>query len=157
MTNVQSPLFSEFNQPKLVDAVEGLPIESEKVLVDEQLVAGGLVPVRAWMRTKPSANALRQAKKRENVETVQGKKQLNLVVPGDDASREALKAAAAALSDGRLSPEDLRVVSGLAASLFNEKEVVAEEPARLDNVRRIGLRVLSLRGWRRALVMWLIS
>jgi hypothetical protein len=152
-SEAQAPLF------KFIDEVDGPPIEIENVLTDENLNAGGLVPVSAWMRTKSSANALRQAKKKEKAETLEGKKQLNLIAPVDEASRDALKVAAAALSDGRLSPDALRVLSGLGPSLFNEKAVneVQEKLLIDDQVRVIGLKVMALRGWRRVFAMWLIS
>lgn len=130
---------------RMVDVVDGPPIEAEKVLSDDQLGDGGLIPVRAWMRTKPSANALRQARKKEKAEIEAGKRQLNVVAPADALSREALRAVAVALSDGRISAHDLSIVTAQQVT-----------PLVGDEARMLGLRVLDLRGWRRSLVLWFL-
>lgn len=132
---------------RIVDVVDGPPIEADKVLNDEQLGEGGLVLVRAWMRTKPSANALRQARKKEKAETEGGRRQLNVVAPADAGSRDALRAVAVALSDGRLSADGLRALVHFEAAA----------PASVNPAHELGDKVLALTGWRRAVVFWLLS
>ena len=73
--------------------------DEEKCLDDGQLEAGGMRPVRAWVRTRASSNALRQRRKRERDEQ-EGQRQVNLVADQDDHDR--LKSLAAASRDGNL-------------------------------------------------------
>ena len=92
------------------DIANGL-IDAAKVLDDDELAAGGVVPVRAYMRTRTSRNALRQRKAKAKAE--QGadgrvpRKQINLVAPADDASRDALKKLVSEMVEGHVLASDL--------------------------------------------------
>lgn len=137
---------------RIVDVVDGPPIDADSVLSDEQLGAGGLLPVRAWMRTKPSANALRQHRKREKAEDA-GLRQLNVVLPADEPTREAVKALAERLTGGSLSLDDVRALVQVGAAPGAALGAV-QAPSEAS---RVGERVLALTGWRRAVVLWLLS
>jgi hypothetical protein len=83
-------------------------MDAERALSDEELAAGGVVPVKAYMRTKASKNALRQKKaKAKALNSDTPRKQLNLMAPADDAARAALKAVAEKMSDGQITAADI--------------------------------------------------
>lgn len=77
------------------------PIEVSAVLTDGDLSRGGLASVRAWVRTKPGANAQRQARKRER-QQAQGLAQITVVAPAE--AKPALHAVAKALAAEALAP-----------------------------------------------------
>jgi hypothetical protein len=75
--------------------------ESNKVvgpLTDEELKVGGLGPMRVFVRTDPTKEALRKKRQRKK-QQAEGKRQINIVVPDDDRSRTTIRAAAAAIED----------------------------------------------------------
>jgi hypothetical protein len=75
---VMGPLFEHVEDAWAAqDHLKLEDIDPETVLDDNHLVAGGLRPLRAWVRTKKSNNALRQQKKRETAEA-DGKKQISI-------------------------------------------------------------------------------
>lgn len=76
-------------------------------LTDEQLETGGLVAVTAWVRSKASANALRQARKKKK-QAEEGRAQVNVVVP--EECKEPLKELAAALASGQITADDVRAM-----------------------------------------------
>lgn len=80
--------------------------DEEKCLDDGQLEAGGMRPVRAWVRTRASANALRQRRKRERDEQV-GVRQCN--VQAAEEHHQVLRDLATASRDGDLV-EALRLI-----------------------------------------------
>lgn len=67
-------------------------------LTDEELQAGGMDRVVAFIRTKRSKEALRQEKHRKKLKGG-GKRQINLNVPDDDRSRATMRGAAIAIED----------------------------------------------------------
>ncbi len=67
-------------------------------LTDDELQAGGMDRVVAFIRTKRSKDALRKEKQR-NKQEGSGKRQINLVVPDDDRSRASMRGAAIAIED----------------------------------------------------------
>lgn len=69
----QRPLFEMVEDAEADQAVA----DEKRVLGDEELHAGGLRPVRSWVRTKASRNALRQRRMRER-EEAQGIKQVTV-------------------------------------------------------------------------------
>lgn len=83
-------------QPKkyIEDTESGLQ-NADDVLTDEELTAGGLVPVTTFARTKASKNALRVKKSKARKAAGEGGrvpvKQLNLQAPASDDGRAALK------------------------------------------------------------------
>jgi hypothetical protein len=99
------------NIPDHVEDVPNGMIDTTKVLTDDELAAGGVVPVQAFMRTRASKNAIRKRKQAQRAEKgADGRaprKQLNIVAPADPAARDALKRVAERLVDGDLSPSDL--------------------------------------------------
>lgn len=110
------------------DAVADL----DAVLSDEALADGGLVPLRAYVRTKASANALRSRKARERAEKGESgppRKPLSIQAPPTDEARQALKDAAKAMVDGRLDP------AALTASIEGRGD---------RRVRQLGQRVAAL-------------
>jgi hypothetical protein len=102
-TNTQSS-----NIPDHLEEISNRPMDAERALSDEELAAGGVVPVKAYMRTKASKNALRQKKaKAKALNSDTPRKQLNLMAPADDAARAALKAVAEKMSDGQITAADI--------------------------------------------------
>ena len=93
------------------DHVEDVPngmLDTSKILTDDELAAGGVVPVQAYMRTRASKNAVRKRRaKAKALEDKTPRKQLNVMAPADAAARDALKRVAERLVDGDLSPSDL--------------------------------------------------
>lgn len=91
-----------------IEEVPNRPMDAERALSDDELAAGGVVPVKAYMRTKASKNALRQKKaKAKALNSDTPRKQLNLMAPADDAARAALKAVAEKMSDGQITAADI--------------------------------------------------
>ena len=85
-------------------------VDPDHALTDEQLELGGLTPVRSFVRTKASKNALRVRKakeKREAGETGPARKQLNLQAPPEPEARETLKEISAALLKQQITIDDL--------------------------------------------------
>lgn len=114
----------------LEDARKGQPIDAEQALSDEALEAGGLAPVKAWVRTRQSANAVRTQRHKEKLAAA-GVRQLNLQAP--EALHEALKEMAQAAREGR----DWRA------------------PALSDEARRV-VEVMERGGVRARLIRWLV-
>jgi hypothetical protein len=67
-------------------------------LTDEELRAGGMDRVVAFIRTERSKEALRQESHRKK-KAAQGKRQINLTVPDDDRSRATMRSAAIVIED----------------------------------------------------------
>jgi len=138
--------------PPTISSVDGPPVAESDVLSDEKLFQGGLVPVRAFMRSNGSANALRQARKREE-KAKDGLRQLNIVVPDDEASRSAVKAVAAAMCERRVSASQVLSFGVMGAPEPPAPvELSQDEQEALD----LGRRAMRLRGVRGLLVRrWL--
>lgn len=103
-------------QIDILDYIEGVEERAPKVvdpdqsISDDALERGGLVPVRAFVRSKASKNAERvrkAAERREKGENGTPRKQINLQAPVSDEARAALKAVNSALLDGKIEPDDL--------------------------------------------------
>lgn len=86
---------------RLEDATADQSVADEaRVLDDEQLEAGGMRPIRSWVRTRASSNALRQRRKRQRDEQG-GVKQVNVTARAED--HETFRALAeASRQDGDL-------------------------------------------------------
>lgn len=67
-------------------------------LTDDELQAGGMDRVVAFIRTKRSKEALRKEKQRKKQED-KGTRQINLDVPNNDRSRATMRGAAIAIKD----------------------------------------------------------
>lgn len=105
----------------------GGPQDPEKVLTDEQLQEGGLVPVKAFMRTKQSRNALRVKAKREKAQEERGVSQVNVQAP--EEAQEPIRAIAKETRDGKSVAEAVQAVTGeaLAADDLCRRVHAAEE------------------------------
>jgi len=128
-------------EPKQAETIEDFeamsPSEVDEALVldDDALVQSGMVPIKAWARSKASANALRQRRKRER-QAEGGAKQVAVLAPADEASREALKAVGAAMRDGALEAALVSQMAGtepaFAQKLFALDPKVVELVAGCD-------------------------
>jgi len=108
-------------QIELIDYIEDAEahgpsvVDPAKCLTNDQLESGGLVAVKAFVRTKSTRNAIsvqKSAEKRARGETGEPRRQLNLQAPVDDISREALKRVNTALLEHKITIEDLDALSG---------------------------------------------
>lgn len=101
------------------------------LLTDDELQAGGMDRVVAFIRTKRSKEALRKEKHR-NKQEANGKRQINLFVPDNDRSRATMRGAATAIDDEvthralelLLANEDLRPLIVGAAAQPEIREIV---------------------------------
>lgn len=137
-------------QTEYIDDLPEGPADPEKVLSDEELIDGGLVPVAAYVRTRASKNALRVQRAKARAEAGEdgpARKQLNISAPPDDPSREALKAAANALLHGSITAEALtEFVTGRAKT---SDTVTSPMALRADAM-------IQQSGWRSALLKALL-
>ena len=100
-------------------------------LTDDELQAGGMDRVVAFVRTKRSKEALRKEKQRKKQER-SGTRQINLDVPNNDRSRATMRGAAIAIKDEvshqaielLLANEDLRPLIVDAAARPEIREIV---------------------------------
>lgn len=80
--------------PKCLDTPEtDRPIDVEAALTDAELEAGGLEPIRGWVRRPSTKNALRVRRHKEK-RASDGVRQVNLMAP--EGAHGALRALAAA-------------------------------------------------------------
>lgn len=117
------------------------------VLTDDQLEAGGLRQVRAFVRTKASRNALRVQKHREKA-AAEGLGQVNVVAP--EAARKALKTIAKRTSGGE--PLEAVLRDCLASVMTEESPVMgatitATAPLEVDAMVVAAAHAPGLRGW----------
>ena len=96
--------------PDHMEDLQEQPIDPDRVISDEELRAGGLAPVKAYVRTRAGKSAERQQRYRQNKEA-QGLKQTNVQVP--EKHQETIREIARKLRDG----ED----TGTATSDFDRK------------------------------------
>jgi hypothetical protein len=85
-------------------------VDPDHALTDQQLELSGLTPVRSFVRTKASKNALRVRKAKEKAEAGEAgpaRKQLNLQAPPESAAREMLKDVSTALLNQQITTDDL--------------------------------------------------
>lgn len=129
-----------------IENAQSADVDLNEVLSDEALAEGGLVPLRAYVRTKASANALRSRKARERAakgENGPPRKPFSVQAPPTDEARQALKAAAKAMVDGRLDPATLTAsVDGLKDRRVQQ---LGQRAAALLDAG--GLRAWLLRRW----------
>lgn len=117
------------------------------VLTDDQLEAGGLRQVRAFVRTRASRNALRVQKHREKA-AAEGLGQVNVVAP--EAARKALKTIAKRTSGGE--PLEAVLRDCLASVMTEESPVMgatitATAPLEVDAMVVAAAHAPGLRGW----------
>ena len=126
--------------PDHVEDIEDAPIDVDAVLSDEALIEGGLVPIKAYARTRSSKAALRAKRHRERAAEGHGdvppRRQLNVMVPPDEDARNAVKQVAEALLEGRMKPADARRLGDNASRLGGVVQAILD---------RGGLRAMALR------------
>lgn len=139
----------------LEDATGRSVIDADKVLTEDDLLAGGLAPVRAYVRTRAGKAATRQQRHREKLEN-EGVRQVNIVAPAE--AHPVIRALAERLRQG----EDLQAV---LADLARDGSTVAPEakpeprpkprpaPTPADPVAE----VIERGGWRAWLLRWLLG
>jgi len=138
----------------LEDATGRSVIDADKVLTEDDLLAGGLAPVRAYVRTRAGKAATRQQRHREKLEN-EGVKQVNIVAPAE--AHPVIKALAERLRQG----EDLQTVlrdlakgGAPAAPAPGAKPRPKPKPATTaDPVAE----VIERGGWRAWLLRWLLG
>ena len=138
----------------LEDATGRSVIDADKVLTEDDLLAGGLAPVRAYVRTRAGKAATRQQRHREKLEK-EGVKQVNIVAPAE--AHPVIKALAERLRQG----EDLQTVlrdlakgGAPAAPAPGAKPRPKPKPATTaDPVAE----VIERGGWRAWLLRWLLG
>ena len=125
-----------------VEDIGNEPIDVEAVLSDEALIEGGLVPIKAFARTRSSKAALRAKRHRERAEAGEGerrpKKQLNVMAPPDPDARDAVKLMVEALVEGRIKAADVRSLDGDAFRLGKAVQGVLDR----GGIRAVALRAL---------------
>jgi hypothetical protein len=125
VAEVPAPEEARAERPDMAEYIEDIDdvgagkVPMSAVLDDSDLMRGGIVPVKAYMRTKASANALRQQRKRER-QAENGARQLAVLAPADDASRNALKAVGVAMRERGLAADTVSLV-GNAEPEFVQK------------------------------------
>lgn len=136
----------------LEDATGRSVIDADKVLTEDDLLAGGLTPVRAFVRTRAGKAATRQQKHREKLESV-GIRQVNIQAPAE--AHPVIKALAERLREG----EDLQAVlrdlakNGTPAAPTAPAPSAKPKPAAVDPVAE----VIGRGGWRAWLLRWLLG
>lgn len=133
------------------DATGRAVIDAERVLSEDDLLAGGLTPVRAYVRTRAGKAASRQQRHRKKLESG-GAKQVNIVAPVE--AHPVLKVLAERLREG----EDLQAVlrdlaktgaqTSAAAPRNKPKPTVEADPVN---------QVIERGGWRAWLLRWLLG
>jgi hypothetical protein len=127
-------------QIELIDYIEdaekaGPPL-LDRTFSDEELDRGGLVPVKAFVRSKTSKNAERvrkAAERREKGENGPARKQINLQAPVDDDARKLLQEINSSLLDGSATPDVIRRAMSNDNTDWKQRALTAERE--LDELR----------------------
>lgn len=132
------------------DVADG-PIDADAVLTDDDLRIGGLVPIRTFIRSRASANALRVQKAKAKAQTGEdgvARRQLNLVAPIEADARDVLKAVSQAMLDKRLT------VDRLQAALDDRPATPTVDPVEeADRLTGRNVRAILDRGGLRAIIL----
>jgi len=135
--------------PDHLESVPERPIDPDRVLSDDELQAGGLQPVKAYVRTKAGKSAERQKRYREKKEA-EGFKQTNVQVP--EEHQETIRELARKLREGEpleggatLKPEG------------EPKAPISPEAESLTEADRRVLEVAKGKGFRSRLVRLLVG
>jgi hypothetical protein len=83
--------------PEHLEDVNERPIDADRALSDDELQAGGLQPVKAYVRTKAGKSAERQKRYRDKQKS-EGFKQLNVQVP--EQHQETIREIARKMREG---------------------------------------------------------
>ena len=111
-------------------------VDPDQALTDEQLEAGGLAPVRAFVRTRAGKAALRAAKHKEKL-AASGVKQVNVMAP--ESASEPIKEIATRTKAGEPVAQVLADLAGTAPSLPDLDKRV------LDRLHQGGIRATLIR------------
>lgn len=111
--------------------------DESRCLDDDQLERGGMRPIRAWVRTHASSNALRQRRKRERDQAT-GIVQCN--VPARQEHHEVLRGLAAASRDGDLIEALRAILADLDPGSLPESDLAPADRRVLVAARSPGLR-----------------
>ena len=125
--------------------VDAVGSRDSAILDDDQLCAGGLMPVRTWVRTKQSTSAMRAKQSREKAEKGEGgavRKQISLLAPPEEEARAALREAGKRMIIGEISADALRSLGNRSATAHLMVENKATDIGRraLDLIEIGGLR-----------------
>ena len=101
-------------------ALDGEPIAANDALTDERLAVGGIIAIKGYMRTSATKEALKAREKREK-KANNGIKQTGVDVPDIDEARKAIRDAAEALREGRMTP--LEIVQAVSGPISDNGEV----------------------------------
>lgn len=136
----------------LEDATGRSVIDADKVLTEDDLLAGGLTPVRAFVRTRAGKAATRQQRHREKLQN-EGVKQVNILAPAE--AHPIIKALAERLRQGEDVQAVLRDLARDGATTAPEaKPQPRPKPATAaDPVAE----VIERGGWRAWLLRWLLA
>lgn len=140
----------------LEDATGRSVIDADKVLTEDDLLAGGLTPVRAFVRTRAGKAATRQQRHREKLEN-EGVKQVNILAPAE--AHPVIKALAERLRQGEDVQAVLRDLARPGATTAPEAKPQPRpkpkpKPAtEADPVAE----VIERGGWRAWLLRWLLG
>jgi hypothetical protein len=139
----------ETSDPDIPPGVEDVAAQAAPPLADEELVRGGLVKVRAWMRTPQTEVGLRKARQRTR-QRLAGQQQINLVVPADETTRNTLRALARGLMGGDITPEALAIfICRGPTAPSTPVDPLAKD---LEDIRL----TLSDGGWRAQMIRYLV-
>lgn len=132
----------------LEDAKGRAVVDTDAALTDEQLLAGGLAPVQAFVRTKQGKAALRAQRHKEKQEAL-GVRQVNVMAP--EEAQEPIKQIAARTKAGEPLEVVLRDLAGVAPQ---PQAVPAQQPQRpqLSQADRHLLEVVHRGGFKARLI-----
>lgn len=134
----------------LEDATGRSVIDADKVLTEDDLLSGGLTPVRAFVRTRAGKAATRQQKHREKLES-EGVKQVNIVAPAE--THPVIKVLAERLRQGEDLQAVLRDLAKGGAPAAPAPGTKPKPAAAADPVAE----VIERGGWRAWLLRWLLG
>jgi len=138
----------------LEDATGRSVIDADKVLTEDDLLAGGLTPVRAFVRTRAGKAATRQQRHREKLEN-EGVKQVNILAPAE--AHPIIKALAERLRQGEDVQAVLRDLARDGATTAPEAKPQPRPKPKPATEADPVAEVIERGGWRAWLLRWLLG
>ena len=138
----------------LEDATGRSVIDADKALTEEDLLAGGLAPVRAYVRTRAGRAATRQQRHREKLESG-GVKQVNLMAPVE--AHPVIRALAERLRQGEDLQTVLRDLARDGATAAPEAKPQPRPKPKPATEADPVAEVIQRGGWRAWLLRWLLG
>lgn len=138
----------------LEDATGRSVIDADKVLTEDDLLAGGLTPVRAFVRTRAGKAATRQQRHREKLEN-EGVKQVNILAPAE--AHPVIKALAERLRQGEDVQAVLRDLARPGATTAPEAKPQPRPKPKPATEADPVAEVIERGGWRAWLLRWLLG